>query len=56
MAGIFGGFFSGLRFPQNEAQKIFEKFGELSKKNLGQNPGQTFENSGNFRSSAAFLT
>ena len=37
MAGIFGEFFSGLRFPRNEARKLLKKFGENSERNSGQN-------------------
>ena len=36
-------FFSGLRFPRNEARKLLTFFGENSEQNSGQNPGQKFE-------------
>ena len=42
----FGGFFSGLRFPRNEARKLLERFGENSGQNSGQNSGRKFEKSG----------
>ena len=38
--------FSGLRFPRNEARKIFEKLEENSEQNSGQNSGQNFEKFG----------
>ena len=34
--------FCGLRFPRNEAGKILQNFGENSKQNSGQDPGQKF--------------
>ena len=50
MVGIFGEFFSGLRFPQNEARKLLKQFGEkFGAKKFGR------KNSGNFRT-ATFLT
>ena len=35
MAGIFGEFFSGLRFPRSKAQKLLKYFGENSEQNSG---------------------
>ena len=46
MTGIFGEFFSALRFPQNEARKLLKKFGENSEQNSGQNSGRKFEKFG----------
>ena len=44
--GDFWWIFSGLSFPQNEARKILQKFGENSEQNSGQNPGREFEKFG----------
>ena len=38
--------FSGLRLPQNEAQKFLQKIEENSEQNSGQNSGRKFENFG----------
>ena len=42
----FGGIFSGLRLPRNEARKLLKKFGENSEQNSGQNSGREFEKFG----------
>ena len=53
--GDFWWIFSGLRFPQNEARKLLEKFGKIRSKIRGKIRDESPKNSGKIRS-AAFLT
>ena len=39
-------FFSGVRFPQNEARKVLKKFGENLEQHSGENSGRKFEQFG----------
>ena len=56
MAGIFGDFFSGLRFPRNEAQKILQNIREKFRSKIrGEIRDENAKNAEHFRS-ATFQT
>ena len=53
--GFLVNFFSGLRFPRNEARKFLKNSGKIRREIRGKIRGQNSKNSENFRS-ATFLT